>query len=160
MFTNKHVIVAMIVAPILSILAWFAVGNLKGEKAAPAQVGQSYPLVEKSNCRYPSGFCDLQNEDFKLRLTVQEGAGGQQMVLTSTHQLEGVVLAVSRSEENRPPSAMRAADGRGLEWRIALGGMPQAEERIRLVARADGSSYFGDTSTLFLQPKDGPDVAR
>ena len=28
MFTNKHVIIAMIVAPILSVLAWFAVGSL------------------------------------------------------------------------------------------------------------------------------------
>ena len=160
MFTNKHVIVAMIVAPILAVLAWIAVGNLKGEKPAPAQVGQSYPLVEKSNCRYPSGFCDLQNEEFKLRLTVQEGAAGQQMVLTATHQLEGVVLSVSRSEEDQPPSAMRAVDGQGLEWRIALGGMPEKDERIRLVARADGSSYFGEASTLFLQPKDGPQVQR
>lgn len=160
MFTNKHVIVAMIVAPILSVLAWIGVGQLKGEKPAPAQAGRSYPLVEKSNCRYPSGSCDLQNEEFKLRLTVQDGAGGQQMVLTATHQLEGVVLSVSKSENDQPPSAMRASDGQGLEWRIALGGLPEVDERIRLVARADGSSYFGDASTLFSQPKDGPDVQR
>lgn len=160
MFTNKHVIVALIVAPILSVLAWIAVGNLKGEKAAPAEAGRSYPLVEKSNCRYPSGFCDLQNEEFKLRLTVQDVAAGQQMVLTATHALEGVVLSVSSSEDEQPPSAMRASDGQGLEWRIALGGMPEADERIRLVARAEGSSYFGEASTTFLQPKDGPDVER
>ena len=94
MFTNKHVIIAMIVAPILSILAWFAVGNLTGEQAAPAQAGQSYPLVEKSNCRYASGCCDLENEDFKVRLSMQEGVAGQQLVLRASHALEGVVICV------------------------------------------------------------------
>ena len=71
-FTNKHVVIAMIVAPVLAVLAWFATGQLSGEKPQPAEQGKSYPLVEKSNCRYPSGACDLENENFKLRLTVEE----------------------------------------------------------------------------------------
>ena len=91
---------------------------------------------------------------------MQDGASGQQMVLTASHQLVGVVLSVSRSEYERPPSEMRAVDGQVLEWRIALGGLPEVDERSRRVARADGSSYFGEASTLFLQPKDGPDVQR
>ncbi|NCF19847.1 MAG: hypothetical protein GWP63_16550 [Haliea sp.] len=156
MFTNKHIIVAMIVAPILAILAWIAVGNLAGEKAAPAKAGQTYRLVEKSNCRYPSGSCDLQNENFKLRLSLQDGPAGQQMVLSASHPLEGVVLSVARPDIEQPPSGMRATDGQGLEWRITLGTTPTAEQRIRLVAGADGSSYFADASTAFLQPGDGP----
>lgn len=156
MFTNKHVIVAMIVAPILSILAWVAVGQFTGEQAAPARAGQSYPLVEKSNCRYASGACDLQNEDFTLRLSVEEGPGGPQMVLSASHPLEGVVLSVSDAESAEPPSGMRATDGQGLEWRVGLGAMPSPQDRIRLVARAGGSSYFGDASTVFLEPGDNP----
>jgi len=156
MFTNKHVLVAMIVAPILSILAWIAVGSFTGEQAAPAQAGKSYPLVEKSNCRYPSGSCDLENGDFKLRLSMQDGPAGQQLVLSSSHRLEGAVLSVSEPENDTPPSGMRATDGQGLEWRIALGATPSGEERIRLVARAAGSSYFGDASITFMQPQDGP----
>ena len=66
MFTNKHVIVALIVAPVLSVLAWYAVGSFTGEQPTPAEPGQSYPLVEKSNCRYPSGECELENEDFSV----------------------------------------------------------------------------------------------
>jgi hypothetical protein len=154
MFTNKHVVIAMIVAPILSILAWFAVGNMAGEKAEPAQAGQSYPLVEKSNCRYESGNCDLENEDFKLSLFYQDGASGPQLVLRSSHPLEGVVLAVGNPDSEVQPGAMRAADGQGLEWLQALEGRPGAAQRIRLAARADGSSYFADASTMFLQPKE------
>ena len=154
MFTNKHVIIAMIVAPILSVLAWFAVGNLTGEQAAPAQPGQSYPLVEKSNCRYASGLCDLQNEDFELTLSYEDGVSGPQLVLRSSHPLEGVVLGVGLPDAEEAPAVMRASDGQGLEWRLAIGGAPLPNERIRLVAMAGGSSYFADASTLFLQPRE------
>jgi hypothetical protein len=154
MFTNKHVIIAMIVAPILSVLAWFAVGSLTGEQAAPAQPGQSYPLVEKSNCRYASGLCDLQNEDFELTLSYEDGVSGPQLVLRSSHPLEGVVLGVGLPDAEEAPAVMRASDGQGLEWRLAIGGAPLPNERIRLVAMAGGSSYFADASTLFLQPRE------
>ena len=154
MFTNKHVIIAMIVAPILGVLGWVAVGQLAGEQPHVAQPGQSYPLIEKSNCRYESGACDLQNEEFKLRLTLQEGVGGPEFLLTASHALEGVVLAVASTSAEAQPAPMRASDGQGLEWRIALADVPGPEQRIRLVARASGSSYFADASTTFLQPED------
>jgi len=154
MFTNKHVIIAMIVAPILSILAWFAVGNLSGEKPEAAQPGNAYPLVEKSNCRYESGACDLENEDFKLTLVYQNGLSGPQLVLRSSHPLEGVVLGVGLPGAEEVPGMMRAVDGQGLEWRLAIGAAPAPDERIRLVAMTGGSSYFADASTLFLQPRE------
>lgn len=154
MFTNKHVIIAMIVAPILSILAWFAVGNFVGEQPEPAQAGLSYPLVEKSNCRYPSDGCELENSGFKLLMTYQEDGAGPAMIVRSSHPLEGVVLGVGTVDKATQPSAMRAIDGQGLEWRIALAAKPGIDQRIRLVARAAGSSYFGEAGTLFMEPKD------
>lgn len=155
MFTNKHVIIAMIVAPILAILAWFAVGQFTGEQPHSAQPGVSYPLVEKSNCRYASGSCDLENADFKLRLSLQEIQGSREFILSASHALEGVVLAVARPGVQRQPSAMRAADGQGLEWRVAVADIPAADQRIRLVAHASGSRYFADASTAFLQSMSG-----
>ena len=151
MFTNKHVVIAMIVAPVLAVLAWIAVGQLAGEKPHVARPGQSYPLVEKSNCRYESGACDLQNEDFQLRLTFDDGDGGRELVLSASHSLDGVVLDVGAPDSEGQPSAMRASDGRGLEWRLAVNERPAANDRIRLVASANESTYFGDVSTTFLQ---------
>lgn len=153
MFKNKHVVIAMIVAPILSILAWYAVGQFTGEQPQLAQAGHSYPLVEKSNCRYDSGACDLENGDFKIRLTLHDGVAGPEFLLTSTHTLEGVVLAVGATDLELKPAAMRASDGQGLEWRIVVDTIPSPAERIRIVARAAGSSYFADAATIFLQPK-------
>jgi hypothetical protein len=160
MFTNKHVIIAMIVAPILSVLAWFAVGNLTGEKPRVAEAGKSYPLVEKSNCRYESGVCDLENEDFKLVLSFEDGVAGQQLVLRASHPLEGVMMSVAQPDSTAQPRAMRAADGRGQEWRTAVEARPAPDQRIRLVASAAGTSYFGDAGTLFLQPSDRPQLQR
>ncbi len=154
-FTNKHVVIAMIVAPVLAVLAWFATGQFAGEKPHAAVPGQSYPLVEMSNCRYPSGACDLHNEEFRLRLgAVAEGS--RELVLTSSHPLDGVVLGLSRPEEESRPTMMRAVGGQGLEWRLILGSAPQPGQRIRLVAMAGGSSYFADADTAFLQPQDHP----
>ena len=151
-FTNKHVVIAMIVAPILAVLAWFATGLITAESPQLAVSGQSYPLVEKSNCRYPSGACDLQNEEFKLTLYYEEDVAGSQLLLRSSHPLEGVVLGIGASDDEVAPAVMRATDGQGLEWRLAIGPVPAPDQRIRLVAMAGGSSYFADAATSFLQP--------
>lgn len=160
MFTNKHVIVAMIVAPVLSILAWFSIGEFIGEKPQVAQPGQSYPLVEKSNCRYESGLCELENEDFRLKLFYQDNEAGKQLVLRSSHTLEGVVISVGIPEGKEQPDSMRSTDEQGMEWRLALGSRPTPEERMRLVAKAAGSTYFGEAGTLFLQPGEEGEMLR
>ena len=147
-FTNKHVIIAMIVAPILAILAWFAVGQIAGEKPRAAQQGKSYPLVEKSNCRYESGVCDLENQDFKLSLKL---GGDLELVVQSAHALTGIMISVGSPEQNLPPVAMKALDGEGMSWRYQLAQVPQPGDRIRLVAATQKNSYFGESATLFIE---------
>ena len=151
--TNKHLVIAMIVAPLLAVMAWFATGQFTGETPQAAVPGQSYPLVEKSNCRYPSGACDIENQEFRVRLTAARG-GASELLLTSSYPLDGVVLGVGLPDEEDQPAVMRAADGQGLEWRVKLGAAPASTQRIRLVAMAGGSSYFADVGTAFLQPQD------
>ena len=51
MWKDKHVVMAMIVAPILAIFAWVGVDYIVAEKAQPAEPGSMYPLVARSNCR-------------------------------------------------------------------------------------------------------------
>jgi hypothetical protein len=147
-FTNKHVVVALIVAPVLSILAWYAVGEFAGEKAEPATRGDSYPLVEKSNCRYESGSCDLENGDFKLTLQVTESAV---LTMQSAHPLQGVLVSVGDPVLQLDPGPMHRVDPEGLSWRLPLEQVPGAGERIRLVAQTRGNTYFADASTLFIR---------
>ena len=151
LFTNKHVIIALIVGPILAILAWLAVGQIAGEKAAVAVSGQSYPLVEKSDCRYESGHCKLENEDFKLVLTVKQRGINSVLVLKSVHALEGVLVSVAELGGESTPTAMRSGGGENMEWEVILDEAPTPGQRIHLVASSGGTQYFGDASTLFIK---------
>lgn len=153
MFTNKHVVVALLVAPVLSVLAWYAVGNFGGERAAPAQRGESYPLVEKSSCRYVSGFCELVNEDITLTLRM-DATVGNALELTASHALDTALISVSLASDDPGPRAMRSLDSSGRRWQLPLSDTPSPRERIRVLISVAGSAYFADASTIFLQDED------
>lgn len=155
MFTNKHVVVALLVAPVLSVLAWFAVGNLIGEKAEPALPGNSYPLAGKSNCRYASGLCELENADITISLRLDESVGTA-LELTASHPLDAALMSVADPAADPGPRAMQPGGGDGKRWRLLLNGRPAKAERIRLVVSLAGSAYFAEASTAFLQPGDAP----
>ena len=153
-FTNKHVVAALIIAPVLSVLAWFAVGNLTGEEAAPAEPGRDYPLVEKSSCRWASGQCELENADFALTLRYSDRGF---LLVQSEYPLQGVLVSVYNPEAQGdvPPVALEQEDSEGLSWRHPASDIPSPGERIRLVAASGGSRYFGETSSAFAQPGEG-----
>jgi len=151
MLTNKHVVVALLVAPVLSVIAWFAVGNLKGEHAAPAVAGQTYPLLEKSNCRYASGACALENQDLKLVLTL-DATARLALVLTASHPLQAALLSISHPDQEPGPRALEVLDTSALKWRLPLTDLPNPDERIRLAVTVASSVYFADASTAFLLP--------
>jgi hypothetical protein len=150
-FTNKHLVIAMLVAPVLAILSYFALGALVGESPKPAQEGQSYRLAEKPNCRWESGLCDLKNADFELQLGVQTlGEGRVSLLLKSAFPLEGVMVAlIEKGSEDRAPVAMQAVGDDGLVWALDMARPDPERDRLRLVASALGSLYYGDVSTKF-----------
>jgi hypothetical protein len=150
-FTNKHVVIALIVGPILAILAWIGVGQIAGEEAAAAVPGKSYPLVEKSDCRYESGHCKLENEDFKLVLHIEQRGIDTVLVLKSVHPLEGVMMSVAEPGNETSPSAMRVSDAQSMEWVIPVAQLPTPVQRLYLVASSGGVQYFGDAATLFIK---------
>lgn len=153
MLSNKNLVVAIFVAPVLSILAWWAVGAFIGEQPRPVQEGRTYPLLEQSNCRYASGLCELQNVDFKLVLSYREDKLGAYLAVDASHSLQDILMAVGPAESETVPGEMKVIGEQGTQWRMALDNRPGSQARIRLVARAAGSSWFGDASTHFLQPE-------
>ena len=70
------------------------------------------------------------------------------------------MLGIGLPDMQETPSAMRASNGQGMEWRMVVASRPDPQQRIRLVARAGGSTYFADASTLFLQAKEGEQLQR
>lgn len=147
MWKNKHVVVAMLVAPVLAILAWFAVDYLVAEKPHAARSGAAYPLVARSNCRYESGRCDLDNNDFRLTLEWADSA----IRLTSRFPLRGATAGVGATpmaaDQGRP---FTAADATGLVWLLELDSMPGPDDIVRVAVVAEASTYFAEVTGIFL----------
>ncbi len=150
MFTNKHVIVAMLVAPVLAILAWFAVDSLVAEKPQAAEPGASYVLAARSNCRYDSGQCDLVNGDFKVTLR-STGASNSEvgLELVSKHSLQRATIGLA-SGQIEMAASMKATDDLATHWVASISRPVGDGATIRVAVVAEGSTYYAEVPVVFL----------
>ena len=153
MFTNKHVVVAMLVAPVLAIMAWFAIDYFIAERPHAAKEGAAYTLVAKSNCRYDSGTCDLENSDFKLSIRPMSiTANSVQLEMTSAFPLQSATLGLVNDGVAAAPSPMAATTGENLHWTTRID-VPSGEtSTIRVAVTAEGSTWYAEVPTVFLYP--------
>ena len=153
MFTYKHVIIAMLVAPVLAIMAWFAVDYFIGERPHAAKEGAAYSPIAKSNCRYDSGKCDLENADFKLSLRPTSVTSGSiQLEMTSAFPLQTATLGLVNDGTAALPSPMAATNDEALHWTTRID-RPQGETSIiRVAVAADGATWYAEIPTVFLFP--------
>lgn len=153
---KRHYIIAVIIAPILSILAWLAVGKVAGEKPQPAQAGHSYPLLAGSNCRYSSGVCDLQNGEIEISLSYVGADDGGALQLRSSHNLSRAVIGIGLAGATPQAAAMMSDPAVAKQWSLPLSIRPSMSQRIYLAVTVASSQYFGEASTQFLQPMHEP----
>jgi len=149
--SNKHVAVALLVAPLLSLLAWFAVDSQLSERPRSAEAGRVYPLLEKSNCRYASGVCELENADVRVELKVRSQTRNPVLQLRSSVPLQGALMALvpAAGGDDPPPEAMTRTNAGGTRWETSLSAMPAAGARIRLVASTSDNHFTAEVSTEF-----------
>lgn len=144
-------LLATLMAPVLGVVTYIAVGKFVGEQPQAAQSGKSYILVEKPNCRYSSGLCGLKNVDFELTFSF-ERLQGQYILLkmVSEHPLDGVMLAkvVSETDETQP-KPMRSEGPDGLNWSMEISNPDPENQRLHLVASSGGTLYVGDAALKF-----------
>jgi hypothetical protein len=148
--TNKHFIVAMIVTPILAIIAYFATDYMVSERPHTAVEGNNYPLVAKSNCRYESGKCSFKNGDIEIDLestTIEDGQVALQ--LTSKVPLQGAKLALANANSESSPTAMLSTDDQQTTWQIRVRNQDLADSRLMLVISIKDTLYYGETETTF-----------
>ena len=152
MFTNKHVIVAVLVAPVLAIMAFYGVDHVVSEKPHSAKEGSSYQLVAKSNCRYGSGACTFKNGDMKIQITLAEQNDSVLVTLTSDIPLSGVKLSLAEANtENLEslPQELTSITGEPYTWQGNFDLSYSGDELLRMVASAGGAMYFGETVAAF-----------
>ncbi len=153
-FKNKHVVTAMIVAPLLAVMSYFAVDMLVKEQPQVAQAGQAYKLVAKSNCRYSSGQCDLHNASFKSTLMVDPQSN--LLKINASHALQNATIGFVDSQGNEvQPVELIVTNSANTEWQMALPSTINQSSLARVVLRANNALYYVETNMTFVDYKTG-----
>ncbi|MEL7024167.1 MAG: hypothetical protein AAGL69_10505 [Pseudomonadota bacterium] len=149
MWKNKHVVIAMLVAPVLSIIAWFAVDRMVGEQPHAAEPGAAYELIGKSNCRYASGICDLSNGEIQITLRAESSDG--ELSMTASHPVSRAMAA--RGNTTNGFDQERAFEPARLDsdvWWVDVGSGDNEEDRLRLAVQIDRSTYYVELPLTFI----------
>ncbi len=156
MFTNKHLVVAMIVAPILALVSYFSIDRMVSETPKAAVEGASYVLAELPNCRYSSGICGMRNGDFIVKMKTETVNGSEVFLkLNSVFALDGVLVAVADAKDQDmtlvTPDKMRADDDSMQSWTLQLPKFDPQVSRLHLAISSKDVLYYGDVQTKFTE---------
>lgn len=150
--TNKHFLVAMLVAPILAVVAWFAVGKVAGPQPHAAKLGNSYPLIAKPNCRYDSGQCTLVNNDFRIdiRPLSSEDKSGTWLAIDSKFPIEGARFSLLDGDGKTFMTADASAISKNGKQGILLPETTNQVKTMRLALSSSEVFYYAETEASFL----------
>ena len=148
---NKHLILAMFVAPVLAIIAYFSVDTIVSEKPQAALQGSSYKLAAKSNCRYQSGNCTLKNGDIEVQIRARR-VGDKEIELTMFSELpiQNAIISYLAENNTSTPEQMNAITAEMDEWQVTLYLNDPEKSMLRLALKLSGSMYYAETSAVFV----------
>ena len=150
-FKNKHVILAMFVAPVLAIIAYFATDYVVSEKPRQAQQGNSYKLAAKSNCRYQSGQCTLYNGDVEVNVRAERINGSLiELSLHANMPLQNVLVSSVVATEETDPVVMQPAVSEENTWRAKIDIFDVEKSAVRLVLELSGLLFYAETPAVFI----------
>ena len=151
---NKHLILAMFVAPVLAIIAYFSVDTIVSEKPQAALQGSSYKLAAKSNCRYQSGVCTLKNGDIEVQLRARRiDDKDLELPLHSELPIQNIIISYVAAGFASEPAQMNATSAEMDNWHIRLQ-LPDPEKtKLRLVLNISDSMYYAETTAVFIDYK-------
>ena len=149
MFKNKHIIVALIVAPILAIMSWFATGYFVDERPHVMKEGGLYTMNVRSNCRWASGQCTLLNNDLRIDITGKYTSETLELTLESTLPIQEVKAAYDKHDV---PYTL-VFDTTTSKWKGILD-LRHKTQFINFVFSVNGTAFYAQVPTTFLNPKD------
>lgn len=152
-FKNKHIVTALLVAPILAVLGYVLADRSVAEKPDAARSGQSYPLVARSNCRYQSGLCTLVNGDIKINLTANRlDARSVELIAESDLPISQALIAAKSGQHD---GAAQNMTPQASGWRLRMGLAQPDQTLLRMAFTIDGAVYFVETSAAFVDYRTG-----
>lgn len=148
---NKHLVLAMFVAPILAIIAYFATDHAVSEKPHQAQQGNSYRLAAKSNCRYQSGQCTLENGDIEVVINIERLKETMiELTLHTNMPADKVLASFAGDSETGQPVAMQNTPAQNKVWNAKFNVKDPAQSQLRLVIELAGSLFYAETPAIFM----------
>ena len=148
---NKHLILAMFVAPVLAIIAYFAVDYMVSEKPHAAVQGSSYKLVAKSNCRYKSGACTLKNADIEVHMRAQHTADKLvELSMYSELPIQNAIISYVVGDDASEPTQMIAASAEMKDWNISFYLKDPENSTLRLALSISDTIYYAETTAVFV----------
>ena len=148
---NKHLILAMFVAPVLAVIAYFAVDYVVSEKPRAADPGSSYKLAAKSNCRYQSGNCTLENGDVEVHIQARHSDDTRvDLNMRSELPIQNAVISYVvdgvASEPLRMDKGSEETDG----WHATIFLDEPGKSTLRLALNIADTLYYAETSAVFV----------
>lgn len=152
---NKHMILAMFVAPVLAIIAYFSVDHMVSEKPQAAQQGGTYKLAAKSNCRYQSGNCTLKNGDVEVHIRAQHITDKEiELTMHSELPIQQVVISYVSGEFTSEPVQMHVkksgASDESNDRQIRLHLDDPEKSLLRLALNIADTMYYAETTAVFV----------
>ncbi len=150
-FKNKHVITALIVAPILAFISYFAVDYYVAEVPHKAKSGELYKLLVKPNCRWESGQCDLVNGDLKLTITANKKANSYyHFYLTSQILLDKVQFSlVAQKDGHSSPIPMKRTKKNATAWQ-SLPIIVVKSDYLQFAITAGDNIFYAQMPAIFV----------
>jgi len=148
---NKHMVLAMFVAPVLALIAYFATDYVVSEKPHAAQQGGNYKLAAKSNCRYQSGQCTLHNGDVEVNVRAERITGSLiELSLHANMPLQNVLVSPVVANEETDPVLMQPAVSEENTWRAKFDIVDVEKSSLRFVLELSGLLFYGETPAVFI----------
>ncbi len=140
----------MIIAPILAIASYYLVDLMVKEKPIKAVAGQAYKLTAKSNCRFSSGACNLENGNFKSTITIATTDGKQTLLLKANNSLQQAAVGFVTSDgKESGPFELTASDDSSKQWFTEFSVPADANTLLRIVLSAKDAHYYSETNMGF-----------
>jgi hypothetical protein len=148
---NKHMVLAMFVAPVLALIAYFATDYVVSEKPHAAHQGGSYKLAAKSNCRYQSGSCTLYNGDVEVNVRAERITGSRiELSLHANMPLQNALVSSVVANEETDPVVMQRAVSEENTLRAKFDIFDVEESSLRFVLELSGLIFYAETPAVFI----------
>lgn len=141
----------MFVAPVLAIIAYFSVDYVVSEKPQAAVQGGSYKLAAKSNCRYQSGNCTLENGDVEVHIRASRTADSQVgLSVRSELPIQNALISYVVDGIATEPVMMDADPEQAGGFHVTFNLDDPEKSVLRLALYIADTIYYAETSAVFV----------